>query len=159
MIEKKHDFLNEIKIYKPKPRKLCNKKTKIKSILSPFSLSNPISQKKNIKYNKEESKMRFINFDNISIEEINKDFLIYGENMEEEECLNELWNILNNSSENNISELNNQKIPKVKRCKNSIKEKNINFLKENNIDNLYNEINMYINSLEYNYNFNIINNI
>ena len=157
MTETKDDSLNEVKIYKPKPKKLCNKRKKIKSITFPSFLSGLNSEKNNIKYDKEESRMKFTNFDNISIEEINKDFLIYGENMEEEECLNELWNILNNSSENNISELNNQKIPKVKRCKNSIKEKNINFLKENNIDNLYNEINMYINSLEYN--FNIINNI
>ena len=153
MIETKDDSLNEIKIYKPKPRKLCNKKKKIKSILSPFSLSNSISQKKNIKYNKEESKMRFTNFDNISIEEINKDFLIYGENLEEEECLNELWNILNNSSENNISESNNQNIPKIQRCKNSINE----YIKENKIDNLFNEFNMFKNSLEDKYN--IINNI
>ena len=148
MTETKDDSLNEIKIYKPKPKKLCNKRKKIKSITFPSFLSGLNSEKNNIIYDKEQSRMKFTNFDNISIEEINKDFLIYGENMEEEECLNELWNIFNNNSENNISESNNQNIPKIQRCKNSINE----YIKENNIENLFNEFNMFKNSLEDKYN-------
>ena len=67
--------------------------------------------------------------------------------MEEEECQNELWDILNNCSENNFSESISQNIPK--RCKNYIKEKNIENLKESNIDDLFDEINsMFKNSLE-----------
>ena len=96
-----------------------------------------------------EYKKRLANFDNISIEEINRDFYLYGLNLEEEECQNELYNILNNSSENNFSELNFQNIPKIKRCKRQINEENLEYLKESDIDDLFNELNnIYKNELE-----------
>ena len=77
----------------------------------------------------------------ISLDEINNDFLFYERNLEEEECHNELWNILNNSSEKNFSVSDYQNVPKIKRCKNKIEQTQIDFLKECDIDELFNEFN------------------
>ena len=144
-----NDSFSKIKIYKPKPKRLCPKlkKKKCSTTSSPSSSSTSNSEKSQIQIDIIESKVELTNLDNISIEEINNDFYIYGQNLEEEECQNELWDILNNCSENNFSEPINQNIPK--RCKNCIKEKNIEYLKESNIDDLFDEINsMFKNSLE-----------
>ena len=136
--------LNEIKIYKPKPKRLCPKRKSKKVSISPSSSSTLNSEKSQIQIDIKETKVDLTNLDNISIEEINNDFLIYGQNLEEEECQNELWTILNNCSENNFSETIVQNIPK--RCKNTIKEKNFECLKESNIDDLFDEINCMLKS-------------
>ena len=67
-----------------------------------------------------------IDLDNISLDEINTDFFLYGQYLEEEECQNEICDILNNSFENgnddkeNIDEKEKDKT-KIKRCENPLK--------------------------------------
>ena len=144
-----NDSLDEIKIYKPTPKRLCPPRKKINKSSSPTSstTSNSNSDKSQNQFDLEleveldESKMKLTNLNNISIEEINNDFLIYEKNLEEEECQNELWNILNNSSDNNFSEKINQNISKIKRCKNTFEEKTFEFLNDADMDDLFNEFN------------------
>ena len=141
-----NDSLDKIKIFKPTPKRLCPPRKKINKSSSPSSTtSNSNSNKSqnqfdlNLEVEIEESKIKLTNLNNISIEEINKDFLIYEKNLEEEECQNELWNILNNSSENNFSEKISQNSSRVKRCKNTFEEKNYEYLNNCDIDDLFNE--------------------
>ena len=135
-----NDSFKEIKIYKPKPKRLCPPKKKIKNSSSSSSSSSN-SEKSPIQFDLEDIKMKLTNLDKISLEEINNDFLICEKNLEEEECQNELWNIMNNSSENYFSELNIHNNPKIKRCNNAYEEKNFEYLKECDIDELFNEFN------------------
>ena len=141
-----NDSFNEIKIYKPKPKRLCPPRKKINKPSSPSSSSTSNSEKNQIQFEIEESKMKITNLNNISLEEINNDFFIYGQNLEEEECQNELWNILNNYSDNNFSEKINQNISKIKRCKNTFEEKTFEFLNDADMDDLFNEFNDMISS-------------
>ena len=136
------DSLNKVKIYKPKPKRLCPKRKNIKSVSSPSSSSSSSSDRSQIKFELEISKIKLTNFDNISLEEINKDFSKCEENMEEEEVHEELWNILNNDSENNFSESNIRNNFKIKRCKNSNKfeEKDLEYINECTIEDLFNEL-------------------
>ena len=141
--------INEIKIYRPKPKRLFHTRKNKKSNSQSSSSSNSSSEKIQIRYEMKEAKARLTNFDNISIEEINRDFYFYGLNSEEEECQNELYNILNNFSENNVFETNTQNIPKIKRFKREINEENLEYLKDNDVDDLFNELNnTYKNELE-----------
>ena len=137
-----NDSLNQVKIYKPKPKRLCPKRKNIKNVSSPSSSSSSNSDRSQIKFDLEVSKIKLTNFDNISLEEINKDFLKYEKNIEEEEAQEELWNILNNDSEKNFSESNILNNSKIKRCKNTNKyeEKDLEYLNECNIEDLYNEL-------------------
>ena len=104
-IEHKESF-NKVKIFKPKAVRLCPPRRK--QMNSTFTQSNFNQGKKVHKANKKQKK-KYINLEDISIDEINKDFKIYKDNMEEEHCHNELLNIINNSCENKNGE-NNQKI-------------------------------------------------
>ena len=132
-----NDSLNEVKIHKPKAVRLCprSKKSSKSSLSSSTSTVN--SEVNMNQFNGEETK---IDLENISIEEINTDFFIYGQCLEEEECQNELYDILNNSAENNEDQEEENNEPKVKRCKNPIKE-DIEMLKNSYFDNLIDEIN------------------
>ena len=133
-----NDSLNEIKIYKPKPKRLCPPRKKINKSSSATSSSSSNSEKCQILFDIEESK---INLNDISIEEINNDFFLYGQNLEEEECQNELCNILNNSSENNFSnKINHNNSNKIKRCKNKFEEKNFEYLNSLEIDDLFKDM-------------------
>jgi hypothetical protein len=141
--------INEIKIYRPKPKRLFPSRKNKKRFSQSSTSSSSSSENNQIRCEMKEAKNRLNNFDNISIEEINRDFYFYGLNLEEEECQNELYNILNNSSENNFSELNFQNIPKIKRCKRQINEENLEYLKDSDVDDLFNELNnIYKNELE-----------
>ena len=95
------ESFNKVKIFKPKAVRLCPPRRK--------KLNQPTKQNKKGFKLKDKSKKKLTNLDDISIEEINKDFKIYKDNMEEEHCHNELLNIINNSCENKNGE-NNQKI-------------------------------------------------
>ena len=139
------ESFNEIKLYKPKAIRLCPKRKNKRSPHSSSSSSSN-SDKSQCQFNSEDSKNIFTSLDKISIEEINNDFFIYGQNLEEEECQNELWNILNNSSDNNFSEKINQNISKIKRCKNTFEEKTFEFLNDADMDDLFNEFNDMISS-------------
>ena len=132
--------INEIKIYRPKPKRLFPSRNSKKRSSQSSSSSSSSSEKSQIRCEMKEAKSKLTNFDNISIEEINRDFYFYGLNLEEEECQNELYNILNNS-EKNFSESNFQNIPKIKRCKREINEEKLEFLKDSDVDDLFNELN------------------
>ena len=131
--------INEIKIYRPKPIRLFPSRKNKKRFSQSSSSSGSSSERSQNKYEMKEDKKRLANFDNISIEEINTDFYLYGLYLEEEECQNELYNILNNCSENNFSESDFQNIPK--RLKRKINEENLEYLKDSNFEDLLNELN------------------
>ena len=137
-----NNSLNKAIIYKPKPKRLCPQRKNIKNVSSPSSSSTSNSDSSQIKFDLEISKIKLTNFDNISLEEINKDFLKYEENIEEEEAQEEIWNILNNDSENNFSESNIRNNSKIKRHKNinKFEEKDLEYLNECNIEDLFNEL-------------------
>ena len=131
--------INEIKIYRPKPIRLFPSRKNKKRFSQSSSSSGSSSERSQNKYEMKKDKKRLANFDNISIEEINRDFYLYGLNLEEEECQNELYNILNNCSENNFSESDFQNIPK--RFKRKINEENLEYLKDSDTEDLLNELN------------------
>ena len=136
------DSLNQVIIYKPKPKRLCPERKNIKNVSSPSSSSSSNSDRSQIKFDLEISKFKLTNFDNISLEEINKDFSKCEEKIAEEEAQEELWNILNHDSENNFFESNIRNNSKIKRCKNTNKfeEKELEYLNECNIEELFNEL-------------------
>ncbi len=125
---------DEVKIIKPKAVRLCPSR-KIKKSPSSSSTSSSDSNKSRNKFSPDDSKNILSNLDNISIEEINKDFFNYGENLEEELCHDEILDILNNDFDGE-----NESIPKIKRCKNS-NERNNEIMKDSYYRNLMNEFN------------------
>ena len=104
------DSLIEAKIIKPTPIRLCpNSKKNLKSSLS--SSTSTVNSEINMnQFNIEETK---IDLENISIEEINTDFFIYSQTLEEEQCQEELYDILNKSTKKESENEKNQEI----RCK------------------------------------------
>ncbi len=125
------ESINKLKICKPKAVRLCPPRRK-KNIHSNHKLN---SDKKSHQLN-DISKKKLVNLEDISIEEINKDFSNYKENMEEEFCHNELLNIINNANKNK----NRQNTQKIKRCKGP---KNIykEYMKESYFSTIVNEFN------------------
>ena len=81
------DFFPEEKIYRPKPKKLCSFKNYSRSS-SRTTLSSNSSINTNI--------------NEISMEEINNDFVFLNQNLEKEECQNEILNIFNSSLKGNL---------------------------------------------------------
>ena len=108
-IECKESFY-KVKIFKPKPVRLCPPRRK--QINSTITNSKMNPEKKSHKH-KGKPKKKLVNLDEISIEEINKDFKKYRENMDEEYCHNELLYIINNANVN----INENKKQNIKRCK------------------------------------------
>ena len=136
-----NDSSDEVKIYKPKPIRLCPKrKNKLNGSIKSTSTSSN-SEKSKMQIDIEESKMKIIDFNDITIDEINNDFSIFEQNLDEEECHDELWNILNNSSEKSISDSNYRNFPKVKRCKNNYVQKKAKCSNKSDLDELFNEFN------------------
>ena len=126
------ESFNKIKIFKPKAVRLCPPRRK-KNIHSNRK-SNIISKKG--KQLNDVTKNNLINLEDISIEEINKDFSIYKEKMEEEFCHNELLNIINNARDNK----NEENKQKIKRCKGP-KRMNTQYMKESYLSTIINEFN------------------
>ena len=128
------DSFTEVKIYKPVPTRLCpSSKKSLKTSLS--SSTSTVNSEINMNHFNitEETK---IDLENISLEEINTDFCLYGQYLEEEECHNELFNIMNNfSSDNEKGEKNKINSPKVKRCKRPINT-DIEMMKSSLFDDL-----------------------
>ena len=116
---------NKVKIFKPKAVRLCPPRRK---------QINQTSNQNNKKFKKKGKSKK--NLDDISIEEINKDFMIYKDNKEEEYCHNELLNIINNSYQNR----NNENSQIIKRCKGPNKINN-EFLKDSYFSSFINEFN------------------
>ena len=127
---KMNNSFSEVKIYKPKPVRLYqnSKKRNLKSSLA--SSTSTVNSEKNMNQNiTEETK---IDLENISIDEINTDFFLYSQYLEEVDCQNEICDILNNSDENGNDDKENlngkeKDSLKIKRCENPLK---------NNLDNL-----------------------
>lgn len=141
-----NDSLTEIKIYKPKAvRVYQNSKKSLKTSLS--SSTSTLNSEINMnQFNYEETKA---DLENISIEEINTDFFVYGQYLEEEECHEELNDILNNSVENEeASEKEGASEPKIKRCENPLKTE-IEDMQNDYFDDLMKEIdNIYLSQNE-----------
>ena len=132
-----NDSFTEIKIYKPKAvRVYKNSKKSLKTSLS--SSTSTLNSEINMnQFYCEEGKA---DLENISIEEINTDFFIYGQYLEEEECHEELNGIMNNSVENEeASEEEGVSEPKIKRCENPLKTE-IEDLQNDYFDDLMKEI-------------------
>ena len=138
-IKNSNDSFSEVKIHKPKPIRLCpNSKKNNKSSLS-SSTSTVNSKISSNQFNIEETK---IDLENISIEEINTDFFICSQALEEEQCHDELYDIMNNSMEReNIKEnVEKQYSLKVKRCENPLKE-NLDMMSNSYFDELIDDLN------------------
>ena len=138
-IKNSNDSFSEVKIHKPKPIRLCpNSKKNNKSSLS-SSTSTVNSKISSNQFNIEETK---IDLENISIEEINTDFFICSQALEEEQCHDELYDIMNNSMEReNIKEnVEKQYSLKVKRCENPLKE-NLEMMSNSYFDELIDDLN------------------
>jgi ATP-dependent protease HslVU (ClpYQ) ATPase subunit len=138
-IKNSNDSFSEVKIHKPKPIRLCpNSKKSNKSSLS-SSTSTVNSEINSIQFNIEETK---IDLENISIEEINTDFFICSQALEEEQCHEELYDIMNNSmeKENKKENLEKKDSIKVKRCENPLKE-NLDMMSNSYFDELIDDLN------------------
>ena len=131
-----NDSFTEIKIYKPKAvRVYKNSKKSLKTSLS--SSTSTLNSEINMnQFYSEETKA---DLENISIEEINTDFFIYGQYLEEEECHEELNDILNKSENDEASEKKGESESKIKRCENPLKTE-IEDIPDNYIDDLMKEI-------------------
>ena len=109
------DSFSEVKIFKPKAiRRFKKSKKFLKSSTSSTNSNSKKSSEIKI-FDGEES---YIEFENINIEEIHTDFLMYAEKNDEEECFNELSDIIN--APKTIKKKANS--CKIKRCKNPLKE-------------------------------------
>ena len=118
------------KIYKPKPKKLCishNIQHPIRSNKKKFTLSPPnntnLNHNKHKKKNENKTKKRGkLDFDKISLEEIERDFSKLKARSEIIEVENELLYLLRNSTKENSLEDENRDIIKIKRPKNPFLE-------------------------------------
>lgn len=142
------DSQNDIKIYKPKAvRKVPKTKKSLKSSLS--SSTSTLNSEINMnQYNVEEIK---VDLDNISIEEINTDFYICRQYLEEQECHDELNEIMNNLKEDeDMTEKEEICELKIKRSENPLKTQiEIENIKDSYFDELMEEINnLYCNQNE-----------
>ena len=134
-----NDSFDEVKIFRPKPVKVCHSSKKfLKSSLS-SSTSTVNSEITLTQFNSQETK---IDLENVSIEEINTDFFMVNQYLEEEECHNELSDILNNDSDNQNHEKfsENKDFHKVKRCENPLK-RGLEMLKSSYFDDLIENFN------------------
>ena len=142
------DSQKEIKLYKPKAVRVYQKtKKSLKSSLSSSTstLNSEINMNQN---NVEEIK---VDLDNISIEEINTDFYICRQYLEEQECHDELYDIMNNLKEKeDMPEKEEICETKIKRSGNPLKTQiEIENIKDSYFDELMEEINnLYCNQNE-----------
>jgi hypothetical protein len=118
------------KIYRPKPKKLCashnifhSKKSHNKKFaLSPATNTNlNLNKHKSKNVNKTKKKDK-LDFDKISLEEIERDFSKLKARSEIIEVENELLSLLRNSTKENSLEDENKDIIKIKRPKNPFLE-------------------------------------
>ena len=141
-----NDSFSEVKIIKPKPVRLCqnSKKKSLKTSLT--SSTSTVHSEKNMNQNNfEETK---IDLENISLDEIESDFFLCTQYLEEEECHNEICDILNNSTGNENEDEDNLKekekdTTKIKRCENPLK-KNLDNLTCSYFDDLIEDFNNMI---------------
>ena len=124
--------LSEEKIHKPKAKRLCpsNKSSRNSSSITTIS-SKSISEKF------DENQNFQTDLNEISLDEINNDFVLFYQNLEEEQCQNELLNILLNPGKQNCDE-SGCECNEIERAQNPF-EKNIALLNDEFFDNLINE--------------------
>ena len=126
------DDVSEEKIFTPKARRMFPKKKKFKRQVS----SDDDNFKSNtIKSSTMSINEKPLNLEKISLEEINKDFMKWSLNLEEEKCYDEINNILSSSTKDVSFESQNKKIKKIKRPKN----KNVDFFDEKSFFDLISE--------------------
>jgi len=125
------EVLCEIKIHRPKARRLkTTTKISEKSSLA-SSISTVNSESSQNHFNNEQIKN---NFENVSLEEIKADFQIFSENLEIEELHNEITAILSNP-------INYEKKEKmIQRCENPLKT-NLEKLTESYFEDMIEELN------------------
>ena len=124
--------LPEEKIHRPKPKRLCpSNKNSINSSSNTTISSRSISEKYIEKQNFQP------NLNEISLDEINNDFVMFYQNLEEEQCQNELLNILANAGKQDPDEPDSENI-EIERSQNPF-EKNLLLLNDEFFDNLINE--------------------
>ena len=122
------DSFSKVNIIKPKAVRRCKKSKKLlKSSISSTSSGSKKSSEIKI-FNGEEAN---IELDNISIDEINADFFLYEQKNEEEECFNELNDLISAPKDLRKS----SKSDKIKRCKNPIKDE-LEMMQESYFDEL-----------------------
>ena len=122
------DSFSNVKILRPKAVRRFKKSKKIlKSSISSTSSTSKKSSEIKI-FDGEETN---IELDNISIDEINNDFFLYSEKNEEEECFNELCDIINAPKNMKAKKDSN----KIKRCKNPLQAE-LKMLEESHFDEL-----------------------
>ena len=122
------DSFSNVKILRPKAVRRFKKSKKIlKSSISSTSSTSKKSSEIKI-FDGEETN---IELDNISIDEINNDFFLYSEKNEEEECFNELCDIINAPKNVKAKKDSN----KIKRCKNPLQAE-LKMLEESHFDEL-----------------------
>ena len=122
------DSFSNVKILRPKAvRKYKKSKKILKSSISSTSSTSKKSSEIKI-FDGEETN---IELDNISIDEINNDFFLYSEKNEEEECFNELCDIINAPKNVKAKKDSN----KIKRCKNPLQAE-LKMLEESHFDEL-----------------------
>ena len=122
------DSFSNVKILRPKAVRRYKKTKKVlKSSISSTSSTSKKSSEIKI-FDGEETN---IEFDNISIDEINNDFFLYSEKNEEEECFNELCDIINAPKNPKAKKDSN----KIKRCKNPLQTE-LKMLEESHFDEL-----------------------
>ena len=132
------DSFPEEKIHRPKAKRVCPSNKSSRNTSTTTISSNSNSEKFVIERNIQS------NLNEISIDEINSDFFLFGQNLEEEQCQNEIWGILNSSLKENSNDSS-----EVERAKNPF-EKNMSYLNDAFFDNLINENKkdgVFINSL------------
>ena len=126
------DEVSEEKIFTPKARRMFPKKKKFKRQVSSdddnFKFTNIKSSTMNLNE-------KSLNLEKISLEEINKDFMKWSLNLEEEKCYDEINNILSSSTKDVSFESQNKETKKVKRPKN----KNVDFFDEKSFYDLISE--------------------
>ena len=122
------DSFSNVKILRPKAVRRYKKTKKfLKSSISSTSSTSKKSSEIKI-FDGEETN---IELDNISIDEINNDFFLYSEKNEEEECFNELCDIINAPKNVKAKKDSN----KIKRCKNPLQAE-LKMLEESHFDEL-----------------------
>ena len=122
------DSFSKVNIIKPKAVRIYKKSKKLlKSSISSTSSNSKKSSEIKI-FNGEEAN---IELDNISIDEINADFFLYEQKNEEEECFNELNDLISAPKDLRKS----SKSDKIKRCKNPIKDE-LEMMQESYFDEL-----------------------
>ena len=126
------DEVSEEKIFTPKARRMFPKTKKFKRQVSSDDDNFKFT---NIKSSTMSLNEKSLNLEKISLEEINKDFMKWSLNLEEEKCYDEINNILSSSTKDVSFESQNKKIKKIKRPKN----KNVDFFDEKSFFDLISE--------------------